>query len=347
MDVIEGPIGSTIESLRNYLAIDNLHTDEDDSQPKVIAVYNVEKVAVNELKRLDFLFALAERSFGHTNTVVILLWNTDDRPLDVEEAELHTDDSGDIDINSLEDEQMFSLRDFLSKEWSKSGSLVNGDALAGRLAGTAYCPACSTSSGSDQGAVSSPLAACLSNKKEVDRILLDKENMRKALSDVETRERILVAVLVLIVTCGLLSYLLPNLKAVDVVNIQQQPMPVPLPPPLADLKTSEQPMPVPLPPPLADLKTSKTKQNAATIEAEGVVSRVESTEESASCDPLGESEPAGDDAEPSASEGDISTDSAKEVDSLVPESIKELSQSVQEVLPIPHRYHTRRSRFKD
>jgi hypothetical protein len=328
MDVIEGNIGSTIESLRNYLAIDNLHTDEDDSPPKVIAVYNVEKVAVNELKRLDFLFALAERSFGHTNTVVILLWNTDDRPLDVEEAELHTDDSGDIDINSLEDEQMFSLRDFLSKEWSKSGSLVNGDALAGRLAGTAYCPACSTSSGSDQGAVSSPLAACLSNKKEVDRILLDKEKMRKALSDVKTRKRILVAVLVLIVTCSLLSYLLPNLKAVDVVNIQKQPMPVPLPPPLADLKTS------------------KTKQNAATIEAEGVVSRVEGTEESAPCDPLGESEPAGDDAEPSASEGDASTDSAEEVDSLVPESIKELSQSVQEVLPTPPRYHTR-SRFKD
>jgi hypothetical protein len=327
MNVIEGSISSTIESLKNYLAIDNLRTDENDYQPKVIAVYNVEKVAINELKRLDFLFALVERSFGHTNTIVILLWNTDDRPLNVDEAELHSDDGVDmdVDLDSQEDGQMFYLRDFLSKEWSKSGSLVNGEALAGRLAGTAHCPTCYTSSESDRGATPSPLTACQSNKEELDRILLDRESKKKVLLNNNRCKQILSVVLVLIVTCFLSSSLIPKPKAVEVVDAQEQP--------------------VPTSPLLADLKTSKTDQNGVAIEAEGTGSGVEGTDDSVSCDPVDKFEPAGDDAEPSASDSDTPLDSA-ESDSLLPEPFKALSHSVQEILPLSPRYHTR-SRFKD
>jgi hypothetical protein len=327
MNVIEGSISSTIESLKNYLAIDNLRTDENDNQPKVIAVYNVEKVAVNELKRLDFLFALQERSFGHTNTIVILLWNTDDRPLNVDEAELHSDDGVDmdVDLDSQEDRQMFYLRDFLSKEWSKSGSLVNGEALAGRLAGTAHCPTCYTSSESDRGSTPSPLTACQSNKEELDRISLDRESKKNVLLNNERCKQILSVVLVLIVTCFLSSSLIPKPKAVEVIDAQEQP--------------------VPTPPPLADLKTSKTDQNGVAIEAEGTGSGVEGTDDSVSGDPVDKIEPAGDDAEPSASFSDTSLDSA-ESDSLLPEPFKSLSHSVQDILPPPPRYHTR-SRFMD
>jgi hypothetical protein len=327
MNVIEGSISSTIQSLKSYLAIENLRTDEDDNQPKVIAVYNVEKVAVSELKRLDFLFALVERSFGHTNTIVVLLWNTDDRPLSVDEAELHSYDGVDMDMDmySQEDGQIFYMRDFLSKEWSKSGSLVNGEALAGRLASTAHCPTCYTSPERDRGTTPSPLEACLSSKIVLDLILLEKESKRKALMNNETCKKVLAVVLVLIVTCFLLSCLIPKPKAVEVVDTQEQPAPTP--------------------PPLADLKTSETEQNGIATEAEGPASGVENTHDSVSGDPLDKFEPAIDDAEPSATDSNISPDSGKP-DSLLPEPSQELSQPVQEMLTLPPRYHTR-SRFKD
>lgn len=331
MDVIEGSISSTIETLRNYLAIDNLHTDEDGNQPKVIVVYNVEKVAVNELKRLDFLFALVERSFEHTSTIVLLLWNTDIRPLTAEDTELHDDDGDDTGIDSMEDGQTLSLRDLLAKEWSKSGSLVNGDALAGRLAGTAHCPTCYTSSESNRGAVPSPLTVCLSRKEELDRILLNKIiKKKKILLDTERWRKISAAVFVLIVTFVLLGCFLPELKAVNVVNIQEQPLPAPVP--------------VPIPPPQAD-KTLETEGFPAATKAEDIDSRVEGTENSISPDASDKSEPAGDSEPIEPSTCDVTLDPAQPA-TLLPDTVKALSQSVQDILPTTPRYHTR-SRFKD
>ena len=143
----------------------------------IVAVYNVEKIEINEFRRLDFLFRLTDSSYEHANIVVLLLWDTDMRPfteLDrktfsttTEENEnnvtddIHEDDDNinrsDHSIDTTDnitgsvtgggesdDFTNFSFRSFLAHEWSKGGPLVNGEALVGRISRTAQSTAQST-----------------------------------------------------------------------------------------------------------------------------------------------------------------------------------------------------------
>jgi hypothetical protein len=81
----------------------------------IFVVYNVESLTTPaELKKLDFLFRVTDKSFEYANVAVVLLWNSDIRPLPV----------GD------------DMKQRLASAWAAGAPLVNGDALSGRVART-------------------------------------------------------------------------------------------------------------------------------------------------------------------------------------------------------------------
>ena len=82
---------------------------------EIFVVYNVESLATPaELKKLDFLFRVTDKSFEHAHVAVVLAWNVDVRPLPAGET----------------------LKDRLAAAWAAGAPLVNGDALSGRIART-------------------------------------------------------------------------------------------------------------------------------------------------------------------------------------------------------------------
>ena len=88
---------------------------------EIFVVYNVESlVSPAELKKLDFVFRVTDKSFESANVAVVLLWNLDIRPLPPGET----------------------MKDRLASAWAAGAPLVNGDALSGRIARTVRCVMC-------------------------------------------------------------------------------------------------------------------------------------------------------------------------------------------------------------
>ena len=150
MNIIDGAINSPIKRLKEV-------TEETDNSNaiNIIVVHNVEKIAVSEMKRLDFLFRITDKSYEYGNIVILLLWNTRSRPFNDEEMRdygIAMEDNIDNDIgetdglkdrdesneNNVDKKMMVDLRTFLAAEWSKAGPLVNGKALTGRITRMAF-----------------------------------------------------------------------------------------------------------------------------------------------------------------------------------------------------------------
>ena len=150
MDIIDDAINSPIKRLKEVTE------DTDNSNAiNIIVVHNVEKIVVSEMKRLDFLFRITDKSYEYGNIVILLLWNTRSRPFNDEEMRDHGiavednigNDIGDNDglkdrdesnENNVDKKMMVDLRTFLAAEWSKAGPLVNGKALTGRITRMAF-----------------------------------------------------------------------------------------------------------------------------------------------------------------------------------------------------------------
>ena len=88
---------------------------------EIFIVYNLDAlVTSSDLKKLDFLFRITDKSFEFANVAVVLLWDLDQRALPV--STTGTSTTGD------------SLKDRLASVWTVGAPLVNGDALVGRIA---------------------------------------------------------------------------------------------------------------------------------------------------------------------------------------------------------------------
>ena len=119
------------------------HTDDPVIQwTEIFVVYNSEALATpTDLKRLDFLFRITDKAFEAANLAAVLLWNNDQRVLP----------AGD------------SVRERFAAAWAAGAPLVNGDALAGRIARAAteyrLLPSSGgSSSGDDDGMPGAALA---------------------------------------------------------------------------------------------------------------------------------------------------------------------------------------------
>ena len=89
---------------------------------EIFVVYNLDAlVTPSDLKKLDFLFRITDKSFEFANVAVVLLWDLDQRALPTSSS------------SSTPGE---SLKDRLASVWTVGAPLVNGDALAGRIART-------------------------------------------------------------------------------------------------------------------------------------------------------------------------------------------------------------------
>ena len=149
MNIIDDAINSPIKRLKEVTE------DTDNSNAiNIIVVHNVEKIVVSEMKRLDFLFRITDKSYEYGNIVILLLWNTRSRPFNDEEMRdygIAMEDNIDNDIGETDglkdrdesnennvDKKMIDLRTFLAAEWSKAGPLVNGKALTGRITRMAF-----------------------------------------------------------------------------------------------------------------------------------------------------------------------------------------------------------------
>ena len=89
---------------------------------EIFVVYNLEAlITSSDLKKLDFLFRVTDKSFEFANVAVVLLWDLDQRALPV---------------SSTSSTPTESLKDRLASVWKVGAPLVNGDALAGRIART-------------------------------------------------------------------------------------------------------------------------------------------------------------------------------------------------------------------
>lgn len=148
-DIVEGAIRSPIGRLLEYTegtsttcststsrsSIECKAQQKTDAEKiNIIAVNNVEKVEVSELKRLDFLFRVTDQSYDKVNIVVLLLWNTDVRPFSIEEkrafrvmkdeygenySDSDADEDSSLDESEGEEEEEIELKSFLAAEWSK------------------------------------------------------------------------------------------------------------------------------------------------------------------------------------------------------------------------------------
>ena len=149
MNIIDGAINSPIKRLKEVTE------DTDNSNAiNIIVVHNVEKIVVSEMKRLDFLFRITDKSYEYGNIVILLLWNTRSRPFNDEEMRdygIAMEDNIDNDIGETDglkdrdesnennvDKKMIDLRTFLAAEWSKAGPLGSGKALTGRITRMAF-----------------------------------------------------------------------------------------------------------------------------------------------------------------------------------------------------------------
>ena len=174
MNIIDGAINSPIKRLKEVTE------DTDNSNAiNMIVVHNVEKIVVSEMKRLDFLFRITDKSYEYGNIVILLLWNTRSRPFNDEEMRDHgiaMEDNIDNDIGETDglkdrdesnennvDKKMIDLRTFLAAEWSKAGPLGSGKALTGRITRMAF------SAKDDATSIISMDGACNILKGKVDK----------------------------------------------------------------------------------------------------------------------------------------------------------------------------------
>ena len=107
------------KKLKSVLPTPATSTDEAPYQwTEIFVVYNVESLTTPaQLKKLDFLFRVTDKSFEYAHVAVVLLWNVDVRPLPPGET----------------------VKDRLASAWAAGAPLVNGDALSGRIARTVRC----------------------------------------------------------------------------------------------------------------------------------------------------------------------------------------------------------------
>ena len=97
----------------------------------LISVYNVESISDQQLRRLSFAFEVTDRSCELYRAIVLLLWNTDIRPLpNSVDSDGDGDDGGEGRVAA---DGMGHIRDFLAAEWSRGGPSVNGEALTSRI----------------------------------------------------------------------------------------------------------------------------------------------------------------------------------------------------------------------
>ena len=130
MNIMDGDISNPINKLEGYAGNSNARIN-------IIMIHNVESIPVNELRRLNFLFRVTDKSYIYANIVILLLWNTQERAFTDEERRLYgVVDDGETESNDVG--TSISLRSFLSAEWSKSGPDVSGRALSGRITRTAF-----------------------------------------------------------------------------------------------------------------------------------------------------------------------------------------------------------------
>ena len=130
MNIMDGNISNPINKLDEYAGNSN-------AKINIIIIHNVESIAVKELRRLNFLFRVTDKSYIYANVVILLLWNTQSRPFTDEERRLYgvVDD---VETEPNEVGSSISLRSFLAAEWSKSGPDVSGRALSGRITRSAF-----------------------------------------------------------------------------------------------------------------------------------------------------------------------------------------------------------------
>ena len=130
MNIMDGGISNPINKLEEYAGNSNARIN-------IIMIHNVESIPVNELRRLNFLFRVTDKSYIYANIVILLLWNTQERAFTDEERRLYgVVDDGETESNNVG--TSISLRSFLSAEWSKSGPDVSGRALSGRITRIAF-----------------------------------------------------------------------------------------------------------------------------------------------------------------------------------------------------------------
>ena len=130
MNIMDGDISNPINMLEEYAGNSNARIN-------IIMIHNVESIPVNELRRLNFLFRVTDKSYIYANIVILLLWNTQERPFTDEERRLYgVVDDGETESNDVG--TSISLQSFLSAEWSKSGPDVSGRALSGRITRIAF-----------------------------------------------------------------------------------------------------------------------------------------------------------------------------------------------------------------
>ena len=143
----EGSIRSATDRFMKIAAI-RKHSDK----ILIVAAFDVEKISPFELKRLDFLFRIHDRSFEHSSILLLLMWNTDNKAIEVDSDDRDSEMSG-------ESARMFLEKKFLTREWSRGGHQVNGAALVGRLSDFFHCQGCKDES---LRTGHSPLDSCLS-----------------------------------------------------------------------------------------------------------------------------------------------------------------------------------------
>ena len=89
---------------------------------EIFVVYNLDTLLTSsDLKKLDFLFRITDKSFEFANVAVVLLWDLDQRALPTSTTSSSPGES---------------LKDRLASVWKVGAPLVNGDALVGRIART-------------------------------------------------------------------------------------------------------------------------------------------------------------------------------------------------------------------
>jgi hypothetical protein len=72
MNIIEGPINTPLQKFKNFIT-----EKKNEKYLKIIIVSHTEYLKKNEMKRLDFLFRVMEKSFEYGNIVVFILWDID------------------------------------------------------------------------------------------------------------------------------------------------------------------------------------------------------------------------------------------------------------------------------
>jgi hypothetical protein len=72
MNITEGPINAPLQKFKNFFSEKNY-----EKNLKIIIISHTEYLKKNELKKLDFLFRVTEKSFEYGNIVVLILWDLD------------------------------------------------------------------------------------------------------------------------------------------------------------------------------------------------------------------------------------------------------------------------------